>query len=161
MTRRAIVSPRLPELRSGNAEIDRWVERYLQVFVTQVADRIKELTPEEGEFAPTWLGFSTDPVGNISYQDDGEFVWLWVDAALTGVSDETFMQLSGLPEAIRPSANRYIPCLLLDESTLYNGLALVDSDGGITFTLDAGTFTDPSTLGYKGLVGGWLIQYPK
>lgn len=125
-------------------------------------------------FTPTaWLGFSTDPVGDISYFDFGSIVYLWVDAALTGVSDEAFMALDGLPENLRPRANRYVRCLLLDENNLRGGVAVVGTSGAITFSLEVvessptdtigfdNVFTDPSSLGSKGLQAGWMIQYTK
>jgi hypothetical protein len=172
--RRQLISPKLPELRSGNAELDKWVQRHLAEHVANVADRIKFLTPEIGQFNPTtWEGFSTDPVGNVSYQDFGSHVSLWVDENLTGVSDEPFMAFTGLPLALRPSNDRFVRCLLLDESSLAGGVTRVDLTGEVTFFLEevvvsppdgigfANNFTDPSAAGYKGLPGGWLIQYVK
>jgi hypothetical protein len=127
----------------------------------------------ERSFTPTWLGFSVDPVGSIQYKDFGAIVVMWSDTALTGVSDEAFMALSGVPEAIRPPANRYVQCMVLDESTVKSAGAVVGTGGAITFSLAvvaasppdtiefADVFTDPSTLGFKGLQAGWIIQYVK
>lgn len=131
------------------------------------------LTNSTQAFTPTWNGFSSDPSGDISYLDLGKIVWMWVDTALTGASDEAFMTLTGVPAGIRPAANRYCRCFLLDESNLRGGVAVVGSGGAMTFSLEtveasptdtigfSDVFTDPSSLGSKGLPAGWLIQYPK
>jgi hypothetical protein len=124
-------------------------------------------------FVPTWNGFSTDPVGHINFADFGFIVYMWTDAALTGLSDEAFMILTGVPEQIRPAANRYARCQLLDESFLRGGVALVTDTGGMVFSLEVvesdppdsigfdNIFTDPSAAGFKGLPAGWLISYVK
>lgn len=125
-------------------------------------------------FTPSaWLGFSSDPSGSINYIDFGPYVLMWRDTALTGTSDEAFMALDGVPAAIRPAANRYCRCWLLDESNLRGGVAVVGTGGAITFSLEvveaspadtigfADVFTDPSSLGVKGLPGGWIIWYTK
>ena len=125
-------------------------------------------------FTPSaWLGFSSDPSGSINYIDFGPYVLMWRDTALTGTSDEAFMALDGVPSAIRPAANRYCRCWLLDESSLRGGVAVVGTGGAITFSLEvveasptdtigfADVFTDPSSLGVKGLPGGWIIWYTK
>lgn len=59
MTRRVLVSHRLPELRSGNAELDRWVAEHLQRHVAEVFEQIAFLTPETGSWTPAVIGSGT------------------------------------------------------------------------------------------------------
>jgi hypothetical protein len=59
MTRRVLVSHRLPPLRSGNLEIDLWVEQYLQPHVSQVFEQLAFLTPESENFTPVVRGSGT------------------------------------------------------------------------------------------------------
>lgn len=136
------------------------------------------LTNAAQTFTPSgWVGFSTDPTGDISYLDFGPFVVMWVNSALTGVSDEVFMSFStGMPVGIRPTAQRDVRCVLLDESFVCGGVTRIDSSGAVAFFLEevqAGTpppantvgfnniFTDPSSAGFKGLPSGWMVIYPK
>ena len=176
MTRRALVTPRLPELRSGNAEIDRRVAQYLQEFVTTVSATISALTPEQGEFAPTWTGFSADPTGNIHYMDFGALVVMWTSAALSGTSDDTGFSLSGVPFALWPTTNRLVRCYVINGGFTLGGGAEVTTTGIVQFYIEdtagggAGTADDnkvtPQGTGFqntgtKGLPAGWIIQYAK
>lgn len=105
MTRRVLVSNRLPQLRSGNAEIDRWVEQYLQAFVSQVFEQISFLTPETESFTPTLFGGSTAGTYELAsnrswYYKLGDLVFASIDFTLdnpitAGGTGSTI--ISGLP----------------------------------------------------------------
>lgn len=127
-------------------------------------------------FTPTnWTGFSVDPVGNLKYMDLGAIVVMWADANLLGTSDDVGMSFSGLPEAIWPSSNRFVRCLVVNNYT-EGGAAEVTLSGIIQFSLEdvsgayVGTADNNRTViagaifentGSKGLPSGWLIMYPK
>jgi hypothetical protein len=106
MTRRVLVSHRLPPLRSGNAEIDLWVDQYLQRHVAEVFEQIAYLTPEIGTFDLSSVGGSgTAGTYEIASQVNryyriGEFVFVTVDvtlaAAVTG-GGAGDLWMSGLP----------------------------------------------------------------
>lgn len=110
MTRRVLVSHRLPELQSGNPIIDAWVSEHLQRFVSEVFEQIRFLTPEEGEFELDFLGGAgTAGTYEIATQANryyriGDFVFATIDvtlaAAITG-GGVGALQLGELPyEAI-------------------------------------------------------------
>ena len=129
-------------------------------------------------FPPTnWTGFSADPSGDISYYDFGAIVFMWVNSALIGTSDDVGMSFSGVPSAITPTnGNRMVRCLVINGSFTLGGAAEITTSGIIQFSLEdtggggAGTADDdrvkPSgavfeNTGTKGLPGGWLIMYTK
>lgn len=163
-----------PKLSIGNASGNKLIWNGSALSITGVVN----MTNSVQTFTPSgWTGFSTDPTGDISYLDFGPFVMLWVNSALTGLSDEVFMSFStGMPAAIRPSAQRDVRCVLLDENYVCGGVARVDPSGAMAFFLEevnTGTpppantigfnniFTDPSAAGSKGLPSGWMVTYPK
>src|SRR5688572_9775896 len=105
MTRRVLVSPQLTALRSGNPELDRWVEQYLQAFVSQVFEQIQFLTPETESFTPVLYGSGTAGTyelasSNCWYYRVGDLVFAHVEftlaGAITGGGTGTAL-ISGLP----------------------------------------------------------------
>lgn len=121
------------------------------------------------KFTPTWVGFSADPVGDISYLDFGKIVVLWRDTALLGTSDLGSMALSGLPEAIRPASGKVVKCFLQEGTDVIDGSALVNDNGVVNFGA-SDTTTVPgrvvyssnfATSGDKGLPAGFFLQYTK
>lgn len=87
MTRRVLVSPRLPELRSGNAELDRWVSEHLQRHIAEVFEQISFLTPEHETFTPTVRGSGTAgtyelDTNNSRYYRFADLVFVHVDVVL-------------------------------------------------------------------------------
>ena len=127
-------------------------------------------------FAPTWTGFSVDPVGSISYYDFGPTVQMWISgsASLTGTSDDSVMSFTGVPTAIRPTGIRMTQAsVLIDSSGAKQGHARVLTDGSVDFWIsvvnDDGSgqlYVDLSpgffhNTGDKGLGAGWLIEFPK
>jgi hypothetical protein len=122
-------------------------------------------------FTPTWLDFSSDPSGTISYMDLGRIVMMWRDTSLTGTSDDVFMRwdVGSVPAAIRPSANRLINADVIDNVTQLKGSVIIHANGGATFSIvqtsgvqlvDVGNnFSSPGVP--KGIPAGWLIIYPK
>ena len=123
-------------------------------------------------FQPTWIGFSADPVGVMSYLDFGALVVMWADDLLAGTSDATSFSLDGVPEEIRPrgTAVRDIHCLVLDSSNGLSGLATVNPDGTIDFSVNVTNVVanriSPALNGFtgsgtKGLLPGWILVYVK
>lgn len=115
MTRRVLVSNRLPELRSGNAELDRWVSQALQPWITQAFEQISFLTPETDAFTPTIRGSGTagtyELLTNYSrYYRSGDlvhaFVFVQLAAAITagGTND---LNIAGLPYTMLDSQAPY------------------------------------------------------
>jgi|SRR5688572_25455146 len=105
MTRRVLVSDRLPPLRSGNEALDRWVEQYLQAFISQTFDQMRWLVGAQGEWEATISGSGTAG----TYEIDSQASWfsrsrdvvdLWfritLDNPLTGGGVGN-LQITGLP----------------------------------------------------------------
>lgn len=123
-------------------------------------------------FTPGWTGFSADPSGDISYLDFGAVVMLWSDSNLFGTSNANTFTITGLPSALQPTGIRLISCLVVDNSSIYNGSAtLNNASSTISMSISAAFGASPnlvgpsgtsfSTSGSKGLPGGWLLTYPK
>lgn len=121
-------------------------------------------------FTPAWVGFSVDPVGDISYYDFGVIVVMWAADNLVGTSDDTVMAITNLPDSIATENGAFIPSVMSDNSTAYAGFVGVESTvsrqinfylnvvSGTKVSYDLGAFT---SSGNKGLPVGWLIVYPK
>lgn len=132
-----------------------------------------------GTFTPTWTGFSTAPTAVLSYIKNSGLVTLFQSTGTSiGFSNGATMALSGLPAAIRPSAVRSVPCVIIDNHSgtpaaamEVPGLAYVNTTGDIAFrtctdVANGGSHVSFDTNGFnstdiKGLTtGGWSITYP-
>jgi hypothetical protein len=80
LRRRVLLSPRLPELKSGNQIIDDWVARQLQPFVTQVFEQVSYLLRDPSFIAPTfqndWVDYDAGYELTGYYKDPRGFVHL-------------------------------------------------------------------------------------
>jgi hypothetical protein len=122
-------------------------------------------------FAPTWTGFSADPVEEISYLDFGELVVLWNDtgASILGTSDSAVLEFTGLPVEIRPESGLTAPTSVVDSGTFWAGEIHVNPSGNVNFSRDEvsgayisrGNGVSFTAAGLKGLPPGWLIMYAK
>lgn len=88
-SRRVLVSQSLPELRSGNAEVDRWINEYLRRHVAEVFEQLSYLTPETDSFTPILKGASTAGTYEIatnrsSYYKSGDIVFATIHVTLAG-----------------------------------------------------------------------------
>lgn len=126
-------------------------------------------------FTPAWVGFSVDPVGDISYEDFGSLVVLRFDgtAPLTGTSNTFEMQITNLPAAIRPTEYKFRECLVVNNDFTVSGAVGIDPDGTLQFffmtvgpIVGATNGITPEAAGFnnansKGLPVGWLVMYSK
>lgn len=126
-------------------------------------------------FTPTWLDFSSNPTGTISYMDLGKLVIMWSSLTANGTSDDQFMRwdTGSIPSAIRPTSDRLITCEVLTGDPIanqYTGGVAILTGGGAVFTIGetntySGLLTQSSNIfvstGPKGLPSGWLVIYPK
>jgi hypothetical protein len=113
VTRRVLISDSLPTLRSGNAELDRWVEQHLQTFVKQTFEQFKFLTPSEDEWTAAIRGAGTAGTYEIAsqlsyYYRIGDWVFLTTQitlaAAVTGGGTSS-LNITGVPFVKRASHN--------------------------------------------------------
>jgi hypothetical protein len=125
-------------------------------------------------FTPTWAGFGTPPVGNISYIDTGSFVVMFVLADLTGIGNSAVMRITNVPEIIEPIDSAGGTCRVIDDDgtggVRYPGVWAYNAGTGILAfgtqqVLSApGTVTDnynTSAVGVKGLPAGWFVIFPR
>lgn len=162
MTRRVLVSPKLPTLRSGNAEIDRWVEQYLQAHVSETFATLRYITQRASSFEATLTGMAASTVGTVEWQLNNNVATLLLPSALTGTSNATTMTMTGLPADVTPSANRTLPVFYgVDNGASAFVSGTVANTGVISFFIassgGAAAFTNTGT---KGLGAGWSISYP-
>jgi hypothetical protein len=159
-----------PYLRRMPTTEQEWT-RFVQ---TLNAQPIRNLGDVEQTFTPTsWTGFSSDPVGTISYYSFGDLVVLSRAVSdLTGTSDAADMTFSGLPEDIRPKTSsvvRSVPCITLLNGVQVASIAHIDWTGTVTFgagdtTATAGRlrYTESyNTVGSKGLPAGWHVIFTR
>lgn len=80
----------------------------------------------------------------------------------SGTSNAGTMVLSGVPAIVTPAANKYVPCVVVDNGVNTAALASVTNANTIEFFLLTGvTYTGSFTgSGTKGLAAGWTISYP-
>lgn len=109
-----------------------------------------------GSFAPTWFGFSVNPVGNLSYYKIGSMVVLYTTAGLLGTSNSTSMEITNCPSEIYPSGLA-APVFLTDNGAVAAGM--VGRNGLSTLQFSKGT-APPSLTGFtnsgsKGLPAGF------
>jgi hypothetical protein len=102
-----------------------------------------------GSFTPTWTGFSSAPVGDISYTRVGRIVTLQFGVDPFGTSNTTAMTLTSLPSEIRPltSPDARIPCLVMDNGSITMGaFGFGATPGTLVFYLGS----TPSASGFTG-----------
>jgi hypothetical protein len=118
VTRRVLVSNRLPELRSGNAVLDQWVAQHLQRYVAEVFEQIGFLTPESGDWTPSIRGSGTAGTYELAeafgrYYKIGDFVFanfgVRLAGSVTGGGTDN-LQILGLPfEKVAYENDGYFP----------------------------------------------------
>lgn len=151
-----------PYLRRQPTTAQEWT-RFIQTLNGQNIN----LNPET--FTPTWSGFSSAPVGDLSYVDLGDFAIIFTNSSRTNTSNATSLSLTGVPEAIRSAtaAGTTATCFLLDNGSSTWGMVNIDDAGGMQFFIFTGTaplpFSDSgfTNIGSKGLPAGFFVMYPK
>lgn len=115
-------------------------------------------------FTATLSGMTATTTGAVRYAVNGKTVTLEAAAAVTGTSNAATMTLSGLPAALTPANNVYVPAAALtDNGALVSGIAQVRTDNTIVFgngitNYSANAFT---TSGTKGLGAGFSLTYQR
>lgn len=115
-----------------------------------------------GSFTGTLAGMTTAITGTISYKIFGNRVTLSVGGAITGTSNTTSMQLSGLPSEVVSAVGTAQTVKLRDSGADIGGWASLSAGASaITF----GTGINDNTTGFtgagqKGLPGNWSFNYP-
>lgn len=138
--------------------------RYLRLFEASV-----------GQFTATLTGMTASTQGTVKFIRCGRLVHLWIESSITGTSNATNFEMTGLPAELRPSSTRTVMCsqLINDSGVQYFGNALVDASGTISFApflfmADASTPPNISynastntwtAAGTKGLNNTWSITY--
>jgi hypothetical protein len=132
-----------------------------------------------GSFTGTLTGFTTPLTGSVNYLIfNNEFVTLYVNNSdlldSSNSSNNTDMNLTGLPVAVRPAQSRRAQCSVVDNSNPEPGMGEVDPTGFINFKIarhDAGEVPLGTVVLYvgsnfnaaganNGLLNGWSISYP-
>lgn len=117
-------------------------------------------TQESGSFTATLSGFTTTVTGTIQWKRSGSKIALLVPSAITGTSNATSMNMTGMPSSIKMASTRARPlCVVKDNGADVLGLAsiqLTADSNSISFGVGAaaGNFTNSGT---KGLSAGTLI----
>lgn len=115
-------------------------------------------TVESGSFTGTQTGYSSDLTPTIQWRKSGTIVSLSCNAGSVGTSNGTGLTLAGIPVGIRPLQSMTYINRLTDNGAVGLGVAIVGTNGTITFGngITGSTFTGS---GSKGLPGGWSLIY--
>lgn len=113
-----------------------------------------------GTFTPAWSGFSSAPVGDLSYYKVGRVACLYTTAARVGTSNATSMEITNLPPEISPSAVA-LGVMVQDNGALAAGM--IGRAGLSTLQFYKGT-APPSLTGFtasgsKGLPAGFVATW--
>lgn len=117
-------------------------------------------TQETGSFTATLSGFMTTVTGTVQWKRSGSKIALLVPSAITGTSNATSMNMTGMPSSIKMATTRArVLCVVRDNGVDVLGLAsiqLTADSNSISFGVGAaaGAFTGSGT---KGLSAGTLI----
>jgi hypothetical protein len=137
-------------------------------FITKTAANTWEQTTitsigATGSYTGTITGMTAGITGTVFCASLNGIAQVYINVNLVGVSNSTAMTLTGMPVAFRPSVAR--TCISVGMRD--NG---VDSIGGVASVATTGVITfgkgiDNATAGFtnvngKGLLAGWMIEYP-
>lgn len=117
-------------------------------------------TQESGSFTATLSGFTPPITGTVQWKRSGSKIALLVPSAITGTSDATSMNMTGMPSGLKMATTRArVLCVVKDNGTDVLGLASVQltaDSNSISFGVGAaaGNFTNSGT---KGLSAGTMI----
>lgn len=117
-------------------------------------------TQESGSFTATLSGFTTTVTGTVQWKRTGSKIALLVPSAITGTSNATNMNMTGMPSSLKMATTRArVLCVVKDNGADVLGLASVQltaDSNSISFGVGAaaGTFTGSGT---KGLSAGTMI----
>jgi len=118
-----------------------------------------------GTFALALSGFATPLVGDVSYVRSGNLVTLRCTFPITGTSNSTSMQGTGVPLILRPDSGvRSALCSNIFNNAIGDrfGKAVISPLGEITFELyDGSSFNSAAFTGSntKGIGADWQIMY--
>lgn len=122
-------------------------------------------TYETGSFTATLTGMTTTVTGTVNYTRVGNMITLYAGAAITGTSNTTAMNMTGIPAAITPAGNPKVPCTAITDNGLGDKAAqcFILASNQIAFSLlnlATGAYSGAFTAsGSKGLTGGFSVTY--
>lgn len=122
----------------------------------------------ETYYTPGFTGFSSNPFYNlVHYVDLGNLVILEIRNSMTGTSNASSFTLTGMPLAIRPTADYSMVCQVMDNGAPLLGGVTISTGGTITGELVRATGsnfyfanTAFTSSGQKGFYGGTTFIYP-
>lgn len=125
-----------------------------------------DMTPDNGSFTGTLVGVTGTVTGTFQWQRMGNLATVWTNAGVTGTSNATNLQITGLPAAVTPANSHGSPVIGLEDNTVAGLLAACTVSGAVficsKFNLVTGGFSSTgwTATGTKGIVAGWTITYP-
>ena len=119
-------------------------------------------THDSGTFTGTLSGISGSPSGPFSWKRTGNWMTIYIVTPLTGTSNATTMQLTGLPAVCVPVAQVNGFCANVMDNGAYKGgqFQIAAASATVTFYLGFDGATSFTNTGTKGLQTGWFISYP-
>lgn len=123
---------------------------------------LTDMTPDANTFTITYTGFTAGTTGTAVWSRQGNQVTLVLPFA-TNTSNAASMSATGIPNAINPARQQYIPLFgsgaAEDNGTTNNGLGvIINTNNTITFAL--GSYTGVFTAsGTKGILHPLVCTY--
>lgn len=109
--------------------------------------RIPDRQGPVGTYTGTLTGCTTSPTGTIDYRVDGDVVTLNIPSII-GTSNSTACTITGMPAAIRPTAQRSDIGTVSENSVGSLGRYVIETSGVLTLNVNASTaFTAAGTKG--------------
>lgn len=112
-------------------------------------------TQESGSFTATLSGFTTTVTGTVEWKRSGSKIALLFPSAITGTSNATSMNMTGMPSGLKMATTRArVLCVVKDNGVDVLGLAsiqLTADSNSIAFGVGAaaGNFTNSGTKGFS------------
>lgn len=106
----------------------------------------------KGQFTMALTGCTAGVNATVDWHSLGGAVALSMTADATGTSNATTMTGTGMPQAIRPAANKSFQAICVDNGTGAVGRAVITASSGVvTFykDVDGGAFTNSGTKGLR------------
>lgn len=118
------------------------------------------LTITSGTFAPTWFGFSVDPVGSLSWYKINNVVFLYTTASRLGTSNSTSFEITNCPLEIFPSGLA-VPAYFQDNGATAMGMIGKTSSSTLQFYKGTAppSLTGWTNAGSKGMPAGFMAMW--
>lgn len=129
----------------------------------------KGATDGSGSFTATLTGMTIATTGTVFYRVAAGVAYLWCPSGMGGTSNSTSMTMTGLPAAVKPTSDHYVPTSIDTVGSFAAGMGLIAAGSQTILFSDSvvsGVRVTWSVTGFnggglgKGIHAGWTFSYP-